>query len=247
MAFRRRWAAVETRFRGKTVTQLVQWEAVIADAERAIEAQLKRYRAAGRSMLATSSFQTQSVPLLHLLSRFDRTIPVYFINTGYHFPETIAFRDQITQQFGLNLVDLKPLTPKNLQRDHHGVLYYASDPDQCCFMNKIQPLQPVLAERDVWISGIRSDQNKNRSRMGVEERTPEGALRYHPMLRWSARLVHRYIRLHDLPTHPLDEQGYDSIGCEPCTRRMVPGDGREGRWFGMNKTECGLHTDLVEK
>jgi phosphoadenosine phosphosulfate reductase len=222
-------------------------EETIEEGVNEVAAQLSRYRSEGKKLFATSSFQKQSIPMLHILSRIDASIPIYFINTGYHFPETVVFRDQISQKFGLNTIDLQPLTPKNLQRDAHGVLYYASDPDQCCFMNKIQPLEPVLAQMDVWINGIRGDQNENRKSMRSEERTPSGALRYHPMLNWSDRMIFRYIRIHDLPNHPLEAKGYPSIGCEPCTRKFDLGDGRDGRWFGMQKTECGLHTDLVEK
>ena len=210
-----------------------------------IRKQLERYRSAGLSLFATSSFQTHSLPLLHVLSGWDCSLPIYFINTGYHFPETLAFRDQVARRLRLHVVDLCPMTPKNLQRDQRGLLYYASDPDQCCFMNKVQPLEPILSQKGVWINGIRAEQSANRRAMAVEEHTRQGALRYHPMLDWTEKMVLRYLNLYDLPSHPLDSAGYSSVGCEPCTRRVV-GDGtRSGRWFGLNKTECGLHVDLV--
>lgn len=212
-----------------------------------IRTQLSRYRAADKKLFATSSFQTHSLPLLHILCGWDRSVPVYFINTGYHFSETLAFRDKVARKLDMHLVDLHPMTPKNLQRDAAGVLYYASDPDQCCFMNKVQPLQTVLGQMDVWVNGIRAAQNANRGAMSVEERTPQGALRYHPMLSWTDRMIFRYIHLHELPAHPLDAAGYASVGCEPCTRRVDGGSGRDGRWFGLKKTECGLHVDLVKR
>ena len=213
-----------------------------------IKARIGRYKAEGKRLFATSSFQTHSIPMLHMLSRIDQSIPIYFLNTGYHFPETIEFRDEITERFGLNLVDLHPLVPKNMQRDTQGNLYFTSDPDQCCFMNKIQPLEPVLASMDVWINGIRADQNANRRNMAIEQRTPQGALRYHPMLNWSSKLIFNYISVHELPKHPLEAKGYLSVGCEPCTRKFDFDDSeRGGRWFGMKRTECGLHIDLVEK
>jgi len=216
-------------------------DAAVAD----IESRLVGYRQAGKTLFATSSFQTQSIPLLHLLSRIDRTIPVYFLNTGYHFPETLEFRDTVVQELELNLVQLQPLTPKSLQRDRNGVLYYASDPDQCCFMNKVQPLEPLLKCMDVWVSGIRAVQSAQRRRLRSEEPTPQGARRYHPLLQWTDPMIYRYAHRYQLPSHPLDACGYASVGCEPCTRRRVSEPGRGGRWFGLAKTECGLHVDLV--
>ena len=212
-----------------------------------IATHLEEYRAQGKKLFATSSFQTHSIPMLHVLSRIDASIPIMFINTGFLFPETVRFRDEVSERLGLNLVDVKSLVPRHLQRDGQGQLYFASDPDYCCFLNKTQPLEPVLAEYDVWINGIRADQNANRRNMQVEQKAPFGALRFHPMLDWSSKMIYDYIREHNLPKHPLDEQGYLSIGCEPCTRKFDMNDERSARWFGLNKTECGLHTDLVEK
>jgi phosphoadenosine phosphosulfate reductase len=212
-----------------------------------LKSQVEKYHTEGKKMFATSSFQTHSIPMLHLLSRVDKSIPIMFINTGYHFPETVKFRDQVADLLGLNLVDVKSLVPRNLQKDNKGQLYFTSDPDYCCFLNKTQPLEPVLIEKDVWINGIRADQNANRKNMKVEQKAPHGAVRFHPMLDWSPKMIYDYIKEYDLPKHPLEFSGYLSIGCEPCTRKMDLENDRGGRWFGLNKTECGLHTDLVEK
>lgn len=216
-----------------------------------IQKQVAKYNREGQRMFATSSFQTHSLPMLHILSRIDRSIPVYFINTGFHFPETVAFRDRVAESFGLNLVDLHSLVPKNQQRDKAGNLYFTSDPDYCCYLNKVQPLDPVLARFNIWINGIRGDQNANRKNMLMEQKTPQGTLRYHPMLHWTNKMIFEYIAEYKLPKHPLEAKGYLSIGCEPCTRKFDlenSADGsRDGRWFGLNKTECGLHTVLVEK
>jgi phosphoadenosine phosphosulfate reductase len=151
---------------------LEQLDADIQAAVADVRSRITAYRNAGKTLFATSSFQTQSIPLLHVLSQVDRTIPIYFLNTGYHFAETIAFRDTVVSDLELNLVDLRPLTPKVLQRDKDGVLYYASDPDHCCFMNKVQPLEPVLERMDVWVNGIRAVQSSQRARLRVEEPTP---------------------------------------------------------------------------
>lgn len=208
---------------------------------------IENYKSQGLQMFATSSFQTHSIPMLHILSEIDKTIPVYFINTGFHFPESLYFRDKVSEAFGLNLIDLQPLTPKNLQRDLKGNLYFTSDPDYCCYLNKIQPMDIPMAKHDVWINGIRADQNANRKSMGSEMKTPDGKRRYHPMLNWTNKMIFEYASKHKLPKHPLESKGYLSIGCEPCTQKFSFDDERSGRWKGMKKTECGLHTDLVKK
>lgn len=211
-----------------------------------IKAQIQTYRKEGKKIFATSSFQTHSLPMLHVLSRIDKSIPICFINTGFHFPETIKFRDQVAKDFGLNLKDVFSLVPRNQQLDSHQQFFFASDPDRCCFLNKTQPLEPVLAEYDIWINGIRADQNANRRNMQTEQDAPYGSKRFHPMLDWTGKMIYEYIDEYKLPRHPLEDQGYLSIGCEPCTRKLDLSNDRGGRWFGLNKTECGLHTDLVK-
>jgi phosphoadenosine phosphosulfate reductase len=213
-----------------------------------IKARIQSYRAEGKRMFTTSSFQTHSLVMLHILSKIDPTIPVYCINTGYLFPETISFKDRIAEEFGLNIIDLKPNTPKYLQKDANGKLMFTTDPDHCCYLNKTQPMETVLSVFDIWINGVRADQSAVRKAMKVEQPAPYNSIRFHPMLDWDKRKIFAYIKEHDLPRHPLDAQGYVSIGCEPCTRKMdLDMQEREARWFGMNKVECGLHTDLVSK
>ncbi len=211
-----------------------------------IRSHIETYKSAGKKLFTTSSFQSHSLVLLHMLSRIDRSIPVYFINTGYHFPETVSFRDQIAEQFGLNIVDLKSDVPKYMQRDYDGRLLFTSDPDYCCYLNKTQPMDAILMAHDVWINGVRADQSSVRAAMKVEQPAKHGAIRFHPMLDWNAKMIWQYQKEHKLPKHPLEEKGYLSIGCEPCTRRLDPEmQEREARWFGLNKVECGLHTDLI--
>ena len=197
-------------------------------------------------MFTSSSFQSHSLVMLHIISRVDNSIPVYFINTGYHFPETIQFRDYITDSFKLNTFDLKPEVPKHMQLDAHGRLLFASDPDHCCYLNKTQPMDGVLRSFDVWINGVRADQSAVRAAMKVEQPAPYKTIRFHPMLDWNAKMIWQYQKEFNLPKHPLEEKGYVSIGCEPCTRRLDPGmQEREARWYGLKKVECGLHTELV--
>jgi len=222
----------------------------IASAIRQIEVKIRQYRGEGKTVFATSSFQTHSIPMLHILSRIDPTIPIYFLNTGYLFPQTIVYKNLIADLYGLNVIDTKSSTPRSMQRDASGRLLFTSDTDFCCHINKVQPMEPLLMKFNVWVNGIRAVQNDNRGQMKTEEHTPQGAMRYHPVLNWSNKMIWDYVRNNDIPHHPLDREGYQSIGCEPCTRKFDTDhfrDERMSRWFGLNKTECGLHTELVSK
>lgn len=209
---------------------------------------LRHYADDEKKLFTSSSFQTHSMVLLHILSESPLSIPVYFINTGYHFPETISYKEQMTEQLGLQVIDLHSQTPKNMQKDAVGRLLFTSDPDYCCYLNKTQPMDKILQTHDIWINGVRSDQNQFRNALNVEESAPHGSRRFHPMLDWSAKDIFAYIKEYNISRHPLDKQGYFSIGCEPCTRKRHPDIGeREARWYGLNKTECGLQTDLIQK
>lgn len=213
-----------------------------------IKSSIIKYQEDGKKLFTTSSFQTHSIVLLHLLSRIDKNIPVYCLNTGYLFPETIAYKDQLADEFGLTIKDIKPDVPKSIQKDSEGKLLFASDPDLCCYYNKVQPMDKLLSDYDIWINGIRKDQNANRAKMRVEEPSKMNTVRFHPMLEWTNKMIFDYIKEYNLPRHPLDQVGYSSIGCEPCTRKpSLEMMEREARWYGMNKTECGLHTELVSK
>lgn len=212
-----------------------------------IIARFADYRARGLMVIATSSFQTNSLVLLALLGRHAPDVPVYFLDTGYHFPETLGFRDALGERLGLDIRTLRSPVPRDLQRDGDGRLLFGSDPDHCCHLNKVLPLDPVLLQSDVWVSGVRAGQSAHRATLRTEDRGRHGILRYHPLLAWSARDVHAAIEAFDLPRHPLEAQGYLSVGCQPCTRSLLDGGagagGRGGRWSGLKKTECGLHLD----
>ena len=202
----------------------------------------------GLRLFTTCSFQTHSLVLLHMLSRIKPDIPVVFINTGFHFPQTITFRDRVLESFGMtSLVDVRSETPKSLQRDRHARFLFTSDPDYCCYLNKTLPLESVLRTHDVWISGVRAEQSEVRQRLKTEQPAAHGTVRLHPMLDWTSKQIHAYRTQYALPSHPLEALGYLSVGCEPCTRRFDPDmTERDARWFGLNKIECGLNTDLVE-
>lgn len=209
---------------------------------------LNAYREAGQQVFASSSFQTHSIPMLHLISTLDQDIPVVFLQTGFHFPETLTFRDEIAELLGLRIINVESAVSKLAQRDMSGRFHFASDPTYCCYLNKTKPMEPILAEYDVWITGVRRDQSATRSNFTLEAPGPFGTTRFHPMLDWTNRMIHHYRKQHHLPAHPLEAKGYLSIGCAPCTQKFNLGDpnDRGGRWAGLKKTECGLHTDLAK-
>lgn len=213
-----------------------------------IHAKLAEYRNAGKKMFISSSFQTHSIPLLHLVAEFDKNIPVYFLNTGFHFPETLLFRDEVAKMLDLYLINIESQTPKISQRDQHGRFYFVSDPDRCCYLNKVLPLEPILETHDIWINGVRSEQTNFRKNLNEEEPGAFDTTRYHPILHWTSKMIWEYRKMHGLPEHPLEAKGYLSIGCAPCTRKWSESNSeRDGRWSGMTKEECGIHTEFRVK
>jgi len=208
---------------------------------------LNEYKSSGKKSFVSSSFQTHSLPLLHIISRFQPETPVYFLNTGFHFPETIAFRYEIADLMGLNVIDVVSPVSKIGQRDANGKFYFVTNPDHCCYLNKVLPLEPVIQSHDIWINGVRRDQTKFRSQLQEEEPMSDGKFRYHPMLDWTSKMIWEYRKEFNLPEHPLEAQGYLSIGCVPCTRSLLNGgDGRLSRWAGTSKDECGIQTEFVK-
>jgi phosphoadenosine phosphosulfate reductase len=213
----------------------------------AVKQQVETYKNAGKRMFTTTSLQTHSIVLLHIIHSIDAEIPVYFINTGFHFPETIRFKEEVSKKLNIKINVLNSPVSKHLQRDSFGNLLFTVDPDLCCYYNKVLPVDNLLHSFEVWINGVRASQNENRKQFHNEDQAAHGTLRFHPLLDWTDKMIFDYIKEYDLPRHPLEEKGYRSIGCEPCTRKTLSGNNRDSRWFGMNKTECGLNTDLIDK
>lgn len=190
----------------------------------------------------SSSFQTQSVPLLHLVSRVCPEMPIIFLDTGFHFPETLAFRDTLRDLLGLKLEIVSAAISKSELLARYGEGLYRRDPDLCCYLNKVEPMERALSGLSAWIAGVRRDQSSRRQHLMVIEPQRSGVLKIHPMLNWTKTQVMEYIQVHDLPYHPLYFKGYRSVGCAPCTMPvMLTDDERAGRWAGTEKTECGLH------
>ena len=191
----------------------------------------------------SSSFQTQSIPLLHMSARIKPELPVYFLDTGCHFPETLRFKDMMQKRLGLNIVVLRNgHAPENEESQSHEPLY-RTDPDQCCFLNKVEPLRKMLQNMTAWITGIRREQTVQRAQTNVLELQSNGLVKINPLLNWTKQDLWQYIHDHNLPLHPLFAKGYLSVGCAPCTRPVSPGESeRDGRWPGTDKIECGLQT-----
>lgn len=196
-----------------------------------------------------SSFGAESAVLLHLVAQVDPGVPVLFLETGKHFPETLAYRDELVERLGLkNLVNLYPCLGELEARDETG-LRWSYDPDGCCEIRKVKPLARALAGYDATFTGRKAFQAATRThlpRFEIDTSDTQGRLKINPLIDWDASQIEGYMIQHDLPRHPLVAQGYPSIGCSPCTSMVAPGeDPRSGRWKGWDKTECGIHTDGV--
>ena len=189
---------------------------------------------------AVSSFGAESAVLLHQVAQIDTGIPVIFVNTQKMFGETLAYRDTLAEQLGFT--DLRVMRPDPYliaQRDKTS-LRWSYDPDGCCDLRKVEPLRRALQPFDAWISGRKGFQAGRAALPRFE--IDEGRLKINPLADWSKADLDGYFAEHRLPRHPLEAQGYASIGCMPCTSIVQPGeDPRAGRWRGWDKVECGIH------
>ncbi|WP_353205900.1 phosphoadenylyl-sulfate reductase [Sphingorhabdus sp.] len=192
-----------------------------------------------------SSFGAESAVLLHLIASIDPTISVLFLDTGKHFPETISYREELLAILGL--LDLRILTPDPAllrQKDETG-LRWSYDPDGCCEMRKVLPLSAALAGFDAQFTGRKAFQSSTRRALPRFE-IEDGRLKVNPLADWDKDRIDAYMAQHTLPSHPLVELGYPSIGCSPCTTKVAPGeDPRSGRWKGWDKVECGIHNAVT--
>ena len=181
--------------------------------------------------------------LASLASRVVPGIDVVFLDTGYHFAETIGTRDAVEATLRVTVVSMTPELSVEQQDAAYGKDLFARDPDLCCAMRKVQPLQRALASYDAWATGLRRAETHDRviaPVVGWDEK--KGKVKVSPLARWSDAQVERYIDEHQVLVNPLVYDGFPSIGCWPCTRRVAPGeDPRSGRWAGLQKTECGIH------
>ena len=197
-----------------------------------------------------TSFQISGMVILDIIRKKTDKVPVYFIDTGYHFKETLEFRDRIINEFDLQIKTVKPVITRNVFEKKHGIELFNSNPDFCCSVNKIEPQERAMRESGFhhWISGIRKDQSSLRSNHEVFMHDGNGFIRVHPLLNWKWSNVWSYLDKNKVPFHPLYDFGYSSIGCSPknCTSPAGSAkDERSGRWKNMSKTECGLHEKLT--
>lgn len=201
--------------------------------EQRLERLYRSYRP--EEVLVTSSFAATSAYFLHIISRIQPRQKIAFIDTGYHFPETVEYKKFLTEKFGLQTFDVKAEDWKHLFTVNDKT--WQNDPDFCCSINKVEPLDAIKPNYKIWTSSLMGWQTDHRAGLGVfEER--RGIIKFNPMIDVTREQRDAYIREHDLPFHPLVAQGYSSIGCTHCT---VKGEGRSGRWANKPKTECGLH------
>jgi len=186
-------------------------------------------------VLYTSSFGTKSAFLLHLISQIRPSQKVHFINTTYHFKETLDYKDHLAKVLDLEVIDVLPGEKEN--RLTFDEKWWIDHPKMCCSINKVVPLDPIVAQHKVWISGLMSYQTNFRSRLRVFEQQGD-IIKFHPIVDIEEGEFLYQFGFNKLPEHPLKSSGYGSIGCVHCTKK---GEGREGRWAGKDKTECGLH------
>jgi phosphoadenosine phosphosulfate reductase len=213
---------------------------LVFEAEKAIAEAL----AVGGAQCVTSSFQTDCVALVHLITLQQPDIPVLFLDTGYHFAETYAYRDQITERLHLNLINLAARQSVAEQESQFGILNQTA-PDRCCHLRKVEPLFAGLSDYDVWFTALRRDQSPTRANLKVKDDFPlpggKRLLKVSPLAAWTAKDVWQYLKEQGIPPLSLYDRGYSSIGCEPCTSLPVdPNQPRSGRWAGQ-KLECGIH------
>jgi phosphoadenosine phosphosulfate reductase len=198
---------------------------------------------AGRAAVV-SSFGAESAVLLHMVAEIDPATPILFLNTGKLFGETLRYRDRLQDTLGLT--DIRAIGPHpddRARRDPQGTLW-SRDTDSCCNFRKVVPVRRALEGFGAQITGRKRFQTHARAEMNAVEYF-EGRFRFNPLADWSLADLDAYFAAHDLPRHPLVEDGYPSIGCIPCTRRVQAGEAyRDGRWAGLEKDECGIHTGL---
>jgi phosphoadenosine phosphosulfate reductase len=193
-----------------------------------------------------SAFQAEGTCVMHMASLILPEVPVLFLNTGFHFAETLAFKEQLAERLGLNVVELVGEHTVESQEAEFGPRLYERDPDRCCQINKVEPMLEALRGLDAWITAFRRDSSPTRANAPIVDRYElepgRFILKVNPVAAWTRQGAWAYLKEHDLPHNPLYDLGYASIGCAPCTRMQLPGEPeRAGRWAGFSKWECGIH------
>ena len=211
----------------------------------------RAWRDLGPAVAMSTAFGPSGVVLVDMAQRVVPQLPVFTIDTGYLFSETLALKERIEARYDIQIESLRPRLSVPEQDSVCGPELYSRDPDRCCAMRKMEPLQRKLAGLDGWVAGLRRDQSDTRAGVRVVEgyRISGGKTiaKVNPLAAWTRKHVWDYIADNDLPYNSLMDQGYSSIGCWPCTQPAAPGaDERAGRWAGTRKTECGMHVSLLD-
>jgi phosphoadenosine phosphosulfate reductase len=219
-------AALSAALEGKPAHEIAAWTAT----------------AFGTDIIVAASMQDLILP--HLFGQLIPNVEVLFLQTGYHFPETLLTRDVAARNLPITVIDVLPAQSVAEQDAQYGEKLHDRDPDLCCFLRKVDPLARALNGRAAWVTGVRRSEALTRANTPIVTWDDKHDLvKINPLVAWSDEDVEAYQTEHDLPRNPLVAQGYPSIGCAPCTRKVAPGeDPRAGRWSGNDKTECGIHT-----
>jgi phosphoadenosine phosphosulfate reductase len=203
-------------------------------------------------MAVASSFQAEDTVVMDMAVRARPDVPILFLETGFHFAETLAFKERLTDRLGLNVVDLIGDYTVEEQNREFGDKLWERDPKMCCELNKVIPLNRALRQLDGWVTGMRRDSAPTRANAPIvdqyELEPGKTLVKFNPIAKWTRKEVWGYLKEHDLPHLSLYDLGYASIGCAPCTRIVFPGeDERAGRWAGAAKVECGIHESETQK
>ena len=206
------------------------------------------YQNVGERVAMSTAFGPSGVVLMHLAAEVCPGAKVFFIDTGYHFKETLDMIDRVSSRIDVDIQVIQPELSKEKQDLVYGRELHVIRPDECCNLRKVEPTRKMMAQLDGWMTALRRDQGASRANTPVYEHLQvEDRLisKINPLVRWTREEIWRHIFAHDLPYNPLKDQGYTSVGCAPCTQPATdPSDERSGRWAGRQKTECGLHTSL---
>jgi len=199
-----------------------------------------------RRVAIASAFQAEGTAIMHMASTIRADVPVLFLETGFQFAETLAFKQQLTERLGLNVIDLYGELTVQQQAERHGERLYEHNPELCCDLNKVRPMFEALRGLDAWVTAFRRDSSPTRANAPFVEQyeLEPGRLivKVNPVAAWTRQDTWAYLKEHDLPHNPLYDLGYASIGCAPCTRLRFTGEPeRAGRWAGLSKWECGIH------
>lgn len=201
----------------------------------------------GDAIAITSAFGYSGIIMMYFLKGIAPELPIYFIDTRRHFPETLELVDTIRSNWGLTIVRVESELSEDEISRQFGQDLHATNPDRCCEIRKVQPFLKVMASRSVWMNALRRDQAATRRHLDILQRDARGTIKFYPLVDWTRAQCWKFIRKHGLPYNPLHDRKYMSIGCSCCTSPVPDGqEERHGRWQSQHKVECGLHVHATE-